>query len=79
MRRAFGCELLACPKCGGKLRLLGCILFRGGIAAVREQCGQAAAFAASSRGNASVNHPSEWDKDVHESHPTCGSPRRGLP
>jgi hypothetical protein len=26
MRRAFGYELLACPNCGGKMVLLGCIL-----------------------------------------------------
>jgi len=25
MRRAFGYELLVCPKCGGKMALLGCI------------------------------------------------------
>jgi uncharacterized protein YbaR (Trm112 family) len=24
MRRAFGYDLLACPNCGGKMRLLAC-------------------------------------------------------
>ena len=31
MRRAFGCDLLSCPNCGGKMRLLACIIERGAI------------------------------------------------
>jgi predicted kinase len=34
MRRAFGYHLLACPRCGGKMVLLGCILQREVIAKI---------------------------------------------
>ena len=31
MRRAFGYDLLTCPRCGGKMALLACILDRAAI------------------------------------------------
>jgi hypothetical protein len=31
MRRAFGHDLLACPRCGGKMTLIACILERKAI------------------------------------------------
>ena len=34
MRRAFGYDLLTCPRCGGKMALLACILDRAVIARV---------------------------------------------
>jgi hypothetical protein len=34
MRRAFGYDLLACPHCGEKMMLLGCILQREVIAKI---------------------------------------------
>ena len=39
MRRAFGYELLRCPRCGGKMAFLSCILRRDVIAKILARAG----------------------------------------
>lgn len=39
MRRAFGYDLLSCPKCGGKMVLLACIMERAVIAKILKHLG----------------------------------------
>jgi hypothetical protein len=36
MRRAFDVDVLACPRCGGRLRLLGTIEDPGAIRAIQD-------------------------------------------
>ena len=42
MRRAFGYELLACTRCGGKMMFLSCILRRDVIANILARAGPGA-------------------------------------
>jgi len=39
MKRAFGLDVLVCPRCGGKMKVLATIMKRDTIRAILEACG----------------------------------------